>query len=104
MDPRPIGTLDLEAQMNDMNSDGERKLVTLCTVENSVEASVLEGLLADRSIPAVLETWQSSALDGLFVQHKGHARMKVFEEDLAGAQQVLADFRTDSNTEPGADL
>ena len=81
----------------------ERKLVNLCTVENSIEASVLEGLLDDCDIPAVLETWESKAYDGIFVAQKGHARMKVFEEDLERAREVLADFRSAADAENPSD-
>ncbi len=81
----------------------DRELVTLCTVENSVEATVLQGLLDDRDIPAVLETWESKAYNGIFVQQKGHARMKVFAEDLESAREVLADFRTAADSETPSD-
>jgi hypothetical protein len=78
----------------------ERELITLCTVENPIEASVLESLLTDQEIPAVIETWESKALDGIFVQQKGYARLKVFRDDHERAQEVLADFQAAAKASP----
>ena len=70
-----------------------RELVDLCTVNDPVEAQVLEGLLADREIPCEVVSWHSTPYDGIFESQKGHARMKVFADDLEKAREVLADFR-----------
>ncbi len=70
-----------------------RELVDLCTVNDPVEAQVLEGLLADREIPCEIVTWHSTPLDGIFETQKGHAMVKVFIDHLERAQEVLADFR-----------
>lgn len=70
----------------------DNELVKLCTVENAVEAQVLEGLLRDRGIACELFTWHSIAYDGIFEQQKGHADMKVRAEDLERAREVHADF------------
>ena len=74
-------------------SNENRELVDLCTVNDPVEAQVLEGLLADREIPCEILTWHSTPYDGIFESQKGHAKVKVFIDHLERAQQVLADLR-----------
>ena len=79
--------------MTQQSGPDPRKLVDLCTVDNAVEAQVLEGLLADRGIGSALMTWHSTPYDGIFENQKGHAVVRVYNEDLAAAEEVLADVR-----------
>jgi hypothetical protein len=79
------------------------ELVRLCTVENPVEAQVLEGLLADAEIATQLLTWHSTPYDGIFERQRGHAEIMVRAEDLEAAREVLADFRASTAVEPPAE-
>jgi hypothetical protein len=76
--------------------------VKLCTVENSVEAQVLEGLLADAGVPSQLITWHSTPYDGIFESQRGHAEVRVRAEDLEAAQEVLTDFHESVRASDGA--
>ncbi|MCB1161170.1 MAG: DUF2007 domain-containing protein [Candidatus Krumholzibacteriia bacterium] len=86
-----------------MTRRDDLELVKLCTVENPVEAQVLEGLLADAGIPSQLITWHSTPYDGIFESQRGHAEMRVRAVDLDAAQEVLEDFRASAEAEPPAD-
>ena len=86
-----------------MTRRDDLELVKLCTVENPVEAQVLEGLLADAGIPSQLITWHSTPYDGIFESQHGHAEMRVRAVDLDAAQEVLEDFRASAEAEPPAD-
>ncbi len=70
-----------------------RKLVKLTSVDDAIQAQVLEGLLKDQGIDCVLDIFDSAAYSKVFTIQKGHARIMVFKEDLDGAREVLRDFR-----------
>lgn len=86
-----------------MTRRDDLELVKLCTVENPVEAQVLEGLLADAEIPSQLITWHSTPYDGIFESQRGHAEIRVRAEDLEAARDVFADFRASADAAPPGD-
>jgi len=89
--------------MTDTPEYDDRELVTLAQVEDAVEASALESLLFDRGIHVLVESQHTTPFDGAISPQRGWARIKVYRDDLAAAEEVLADFR-DEQARRGADL
>lgn len=88
--------------MNDARDYDDRELAVLAQVSDAVEASALESLLADRGIHVLVEAQHSSPFDGAISPQRGWAHIKVYRDDLAAAEEVLADFRAEQDRR-GAD-
>jgi hypothetical protein len=89
--------------MTDTPEYDDRELVVLAQVADAVEASALESLLADRGIHVLVESQHTTPFDGAISPERGWARIMVYRDDLATAEEVLADFR-DEQGRQGADL
>jgi hypothetical protein len=72
----------------------ERDLITLTTLNNPIEAQVLQGLLEEQGIDFLMELSESSALSEIFSPQKGYARVRVFKGDLDRAKEILADLES----------
>jgi hypothetical protein len=52
----------------------------ILTIENQVEAGLLQKILDERNIPYVLKSYYDSALDGLYQTQKGWGHIEAPEE------------------------
>ena len=52
----------------------------ILTLENEVEAQLLQKLLDERKIPYVIKSYYDSALDGLFQAQKGWGHIEAPDE------------------------
>jgi hypothetical protein len=69
-------------------------------LDNEVQAELMDGVLSDRKIPHIMQSYHDSALDGLYQMGKGWgvilAPLSYKEEILA----ALADVRSQSQASP----
>jgi hypothetical protein len=67
--------------------------VKAATIENHIEALLLESLLRERSIPHFLRSYHDTAYDGLFQAQKGWGVVTVPEERVNEVLEILQDIR-----------
>ena len=68
------------------------KLVSIATLDDSVEVSLLGALFDERGIRYVMDSQGDSAFAGVFETQRGQAKLKVFEEDAEVAREILKNF------------
>jgi hypothetical protein len=57
----------------------------ILTIENEIEARILQKLLDERRIPYILKSYYDSALDGLYQTQKGWGHIEApakYEEEI----------------------
>jgi hypothetical protein len=76
------------------------RLEKAAVLDNEVQAELMDGVLSDRKIPHIMQSYHDSALDGLYQMGKGWgvilAPLSYKEEILA----ALADVRSQSQASP----
>jgi len=70
----------------------EYKKVT--TLENEIEARLLESILAERNIPHIIQSYYDTAYDGLYQTQKGWGYISAPERYSQEIQEILAFIRT----------
>lgn len=66
---------------------------TLCKPENDAEAIAIRNLLADNGIQCVVQSFHDTAYDGLYQAQYGWGVIKVNEEDLAAARDLVEQWK-----------
>jgi len=56
------------------------KTVRILTLNNAIEADLLDGLLKEREIPHIIRSYHDSAYDGLFQVQTGWGQLDAPEE------------------------
>jgi len=67
--------------------------VKVATLENDIEASLLESILNERRIPYVLRSYYDTAFDGLFQTQKGWGYVSVHRSHVNEVKEILSDLR-----------
>jgi len=67
--------------------------VKAATIENDIEALLLESVLKERGIPHFLQSYHDTAYDGLFQAQKGWGVVTAPEERLLEILEILQDLR-----------
>lgn len=67
--------------------------VKAATLENEIEALLLESVLRERGIPHFLRSYHDTAYDGLFQAQKGWGLLTAPEERLEEILEILQDLR-----------
>jgi len=67
--------------------------VKVATLENDIEASLLESVLNERRIPHVLRSYYDTAFDGLFQTQKGWGYVSVHSAHVEEVKEILSDLR-----------
>jgi hypothetical protein len=69
--------------------------VKAATLENQIEALLLESVLKERGIPHFLRSYHDTAYDGLFQAQKGWGVVTAPEDRLEEILEILQDLRKD---------
>lgn len=69
--------------------------VKAATLENEIEALLLESVLKERGIPHFLRSYHDTAYDGLFQAQKGWGVVTAPEDRLEEILEILQDLRKD---------
>jgi len=67
--------------------------VKVATLENDIEALLLESVLKERGIPHFLRSYHDTAYDGLFQAQKGWGLVTAPEDRLREILEILQDLR-----------
>ena len=73
----------------------------IAVLDNEVQAELMDGVLSDRKIPHIMQSYHDSALDGLFQGGKGWGAVLAPESSRAEILAALADIRSQSQSSTG---
>lgn len=73
--------------------------IKIATLENEVEARLLDSILTERNIPHMIGTYHDLAYDGIYQMVKGWGYVsseKIYEKDI---KEILSDLRKDMSSD-----
>ncbi len=77
-------------------------LTTVYTLQDQVDASVVETALKEAGIKHVIRTFVDSAYDGIFIPQRGYGDVQVEESDAERAKEIITAVTTQPEEElPG---
>lgn len=65
----------------------------IATLENDIEAGLLESILTERKIPHRMRSYHDTAFDGLFQTQKGWGYVSAPESFHEEIEEILSDLR-----------
>lgn len=68
----------------------------IATLDNEIEAGLLESVLKERGIPHRMRSYHDTAYDGLFQTQKGWGIVSAPESCHREISEILADLREDA--------
>lgn len=68
-------------------------MVPVHTLNNQIEAQVVENALREAGIKFVIRTFEDSAYNGIFIPQKGYGQVLVDEKDRVKAEEIIAALR-----------
>ncbi len=68
--------------------------VKIATLENAIEAQILQSVLAERQILYRIQSYHDTAYDGLFQMQKGWGVLYALPEDKAEIEEILESLRS----------
>ena len=82
-------------------SDEADRFEKIAVLDNEVQAELMDGVLSDRKVPHIMQSYHDSAYDGLFQVGKGWGAILApanFRQEILAA---LGDIRRQSQSSPG---
>lgn len=76
---------------------GMEDYIKIATLENEIEAGLLESILTERNVPHLMQSYYDTAYDGLFQTQKGWGYVGAPEEYREEIMEILADLRNEAN-------
>jgi hypothetical protein len=67
--------------------------IRIATLENDIEAGLLESVLTERDIPHRMRSYHDTAFDGLFQTQKGWGYVSAPESYHEEIEEILSDLR-----------
>ena len=69
----------------------------IATLENEIEARLLESILTERNIPHLLRSYHDTAYNGLFQTQKGWGYVGAPESYEAEIKEIISDVRKEAD-------
>jgi cell division GTPase FtsZ len=66
------------------------------TLDNEIEAGLLESILKERDIPHLMRSYHDTAYDGLYQTQKGWGVVNAPESYREEIEEILSDLREDA--------
>ena len=70
--------------------------IKVVTLDNEIEAGLLESILSDRGIPHRMRSYHDTAYDGLFQTQKGWGCINAPESYREEIKEILSDVRKEA--------
>ncbi len=70
--------------------------IKVATLDNEIEARLLESILNERDIPHRLRSYHDTAYDGLFQAQKGWGTINAPESYLDEIAEIISDVRKEA--------
>ncbi len=71
-----------------------KDFVKITTIENAIEAQVVQSVLDEREIPHRIRSYHDTAYDGLFQMQKGWGAIYALPEDREEIEDILESLRS----------
>jgi hypothetical protein len=72
--------------------------IKIATLENEIEARLLDSILTERNVPHRMRSYYDTAYDGLFQTQKGWGYVSAPEWCKEEVLEILTDLRKEANT------
>jgi hypothetical protein len=72
--------------------------IKIATLENEIEARLLESILNERNVPHRMRSYYDTAYNGLFQTQKGWGSVSAPEGHKKEIMEILTDLRKEANT------
>jgi len=72
--------------------------IKIATLENEIEAGLLESILMERNVPHLMRSYYDTAYDGLFQTQKGWGYVSAPEGYREEITEILADLRKEASS------
>lgn len=72
--------------------------VKIATLENEIEARLLDSILNERNVPHLMRSYYDTAYDGLFQTQKGWGSVSAPEGYKKEIMEILTDLRKEAST------
>ncbi len=72
--------------------------IKIATLDNEIEANLLESILTERYVPHRMRSYYDTAYDGLFQTQKGWGYVSAPEGYKEEIMEILADLRKEANS------
>ena len=72
--------------------------IKIATLENEIEAGLLESILTERDVPHLMRSYYDTAYDGLFQTQKGWGYVSAPEGYKEEIMEILSDLRKEANS------
>ena len=77
------------------------EFIKIATLENEIEARLLDSVLTERDIPHMMRSYFDTAYDGLFQTQKGWGTVNAPRDCQEEVLEILSDLRRDAALENG---
>jgi hypothetical protein len=67
--------------------------IKVATLENEIEAALVESILTERRIPFLMRSYYDTAFDGLFQTQKGWGYVSVPRSREEEVKEIISDLR-----------
>ena len=71
--------------------------IKVVTLDNEIEAGLLESILSERGIPHRMRSYHDTAYDGLFQTQKGWGCINAPESYREEIKEILSDVRNEAS-------
>ena len=71
--------------------------IKVVTLDNEIEAGLLESILSERGIPHRMRSYHDTAFDGLFQTQKGWGCINAPESYREEIKEILSDVRNEAS-------
>ncbi len=76
-----------------MKSQVKSPFVTVASLENAIEAQLVESILTERRVPHRIRSYHDTAYDGLFQMQKGWGEIQAPSRFAGAIREVLSAVR-----------
>ena len=97
-----FGPSPASAEHTAKESGEAERFENAAVLDNEVQAELMDGVLSDRKIPHIMQSYHDSVLDGIFQAGKGWGVILApanFKDEILAA---LADVKSQSQSSPGS--
>lgn len=67
----------------------KEKLVSIYTFKNKVELAMLKKALEEAGIQVMIQSFDDTAYNGIFISQKGVAKLWVYQKDAECAEEIV---------------
>jgi len=71
----------------------EEEFIKIATMENEIEAQLLDSILNEQDIPHLIRSYHDAAYDGIFIPQKGWGSVYAPESQRETIREIISNIR-----------